>query len=132
MKGRLLCIFAFITLLGSLILLWKLDPSHSRHFPPCPFHYLTGLYCPGCGTLRAMHSLLNGKILQALSFNLLSMLALPVIAWTLFAKWINCVFKVKIWTPKPSPWFSKAVLITVIVFWILRNIPVEPFSWLAP
>jgi len=25
-----------------------------------------------------------------------------------------------------------AILIAVVVYWILRNLPFEPFSWLAP
>lgn len=29
---------------------------------PCPVHFLTGLYCPGCGGTRALLYLLHGDI----------------------------------------------------------------------
>ncbi len=32
---------------------------------PCPFHALTGAYCPGCGGTRAVRALLAGKWLRS-------------------------------------------------------------------
>jgi hypothetical protein len=43
--------------------------------PPCPWHALTGWACPGCGTTRAVVSLLHGRVGDALAFNPLSALA---------------------------------------------------------
>lgn len=31
-----------------------------------------------------------------------------------------------------SPWFTRIVLAAVVGFWVLRNIPLAPFSRLAP
>lgn len=31
-------------------------------FPPCPFHRLTGYYCPGCGGTRAVRALFRGHL----------------------------------------------------------------------
>ena len=33
---------------------------------PCPFHMLTGLYCPGCGITRCISALLQGNWQAAL------------------------------------------------------------------
>ena len=33
--------------------------------PRCPFHALTGFYCPGCGGTRALRCLLQGNLLQS-------------------------------------------------------------------
>ena len=41
------------------------DPAKSAWFPRCPFLVLTGLKCPGCGSQRVIHSLLNGDIASA-------------------------------------------------------------------
>ncbi len=35
----------------------------------CPFHYLTGLYCPGCGGSRAVWFLLRGDILTSIRYH---------------------------------------------------------------
>lgn len=47
---------------------------------PCPLHLLTGLYCPGCGTMRALHSLSQFRWQQALQYNALSLFLLPILA----------------------------------------------------
>ena len=45
------------------------DPATSGVFPPCPVRYLTGWYCPGCGSLRAVHQLLHGNLRAAWAMN---------------------------------------------------------------
>src|SRR5207245_10112823 len=59
-------------------LLYLFDPSQHAFYPRCQFHALTGLYCPGCGSLRAMHQLLLGHIPTAFHLNALFLLALSV------------------------------------------------------
>ncbi|HMC30533.1 MAG TPA: hypothetical protein VKL99_06825, partial [Candidatus Angelobacter sp.] len=34
-----------------LAMLYRFDPGNTEVFPLCPFHYFTGYYCPGCGSL---------------------------------------------------------------------------------
>jgi hypothetical protein len=66
--------------LGVLILFFY-DPAQIPIYPVCPFHRITGLDCPGCGSLRAIHQLLHGNILAAIRFNALLVLSLPIMAW---------------------------------------------------
>ncbi len=54
-----------------------LDPLECPLFPKCPFLVLTGLECPGCGTQRALHSLLHLHIIDALRYNALLIFSLP-------------------------------------------------------
>ena len=49
-------------IIGGMILLWRFNPSSFTFYPRCPFYVLTGYKCPGCGTLRAIHHILNGNI----------------------------------------------------------------------
>lgn len=108
------------------------DPSKTGIDLPCYFNRLTGLYCPGCGATRALHELLHGRFLSALHENLFAVVFLPVTAYLIvgdiyayyFHKKLPTLFSVRTW----------AVIITVtgIAFTVLRNIPVEPFTWLAP
>lgn len=52
-------------------------------FPPCLFHRLTGLSCPGCGMQRFVHALANGHPLEAITYN--AFLPLVIIYVILFA-----------------------------------------------
>lgn len=36
---------------------------------PCPFDYLLGIYCPGCGGTRAVTALAHGHLLQAVWYH---------------------------------------------------------------
>ncbi|WP_225974845.1 DUF2752 domain-containing protein [Arachidicoccus ginsenosidivorans] len=51
----------------------------SSWFPKCPFRSLTGLQCPGCGSQRAIHDLLNLDILGAFRENALMVVSIPYI-----------------------------------------------------
>src|ERR1700743_557405 len=76
-------IVSIAVILISLLYFFYPATNHSFH-PQCPFHYLTGLYCPGCGSQRAISSLLKGNIQTALEENVLMVLSLPLIAYSAF------------------------------------------------
>jgi hypothetical protein len=130
MNNRFLRISILLIAAGAILLLYFFVEPKNGILPKCFFHALTGLYCPGCGVQRSFHALLNGHILNAIDYNLLFILFLPLIMYFILAF---------IWGKKLSassfiykPFFSFAVVIVVVSFWVLRNIPVTPFSWLAP
>lgn len=114
-----------------LPLLYRYNPSMVSILPPCLFHELTGLHCPGCGATRAVHQLLHGHLLAAFRYNPLFIIALPFISYALVldALGIKKRSMVDILTRPKVGWFILAV---VIAFWILRNIPIYPFTLLAP
>lgn len=121
-----------VAVTGSLLYFY-FDPSLNKFFPPCPFFTLTGLYCPGCGSQRALHDILHGHISAAADHNILFVLFLPLILFSAGVT-MNNIFNKKKITQRifNSTAFTLAVLISVILFWIFRNIPVEPFPYLAP
>jgi hypothetical protein len=61
------------------------DPHDSGSWGYCPSAAL-GLYCPGCGGLRAVNDLTHGQVGAALSSNLLVAVLVPVAA-VLLAVW---------------------------------------------
>jgi Protein of unknown function (DUF2752) len=122
----------FIGGLAIAIGLHFIDPAQV-HGPVCPFHAISGLYCPGCGTLRCLHALLHGDLRSAAGFNVLTLLLLPVIVVAWVATGVAAL------EGRPAPviarlprWVGPAIVVTTVSFWVLRNVPVAPFSWLAP
>jgi hypothetical protein len=110
------------------------DPSAAgSRFPSCVFRETTGLWCPGCGLTRGMHSLFTGDLPAALSFNVFTPVAAVLIV-AMWWWWTSRAFGVQ----RPSPlarapgaaWFVLAAV--VVLYGVLRNIPLEPLRALAP
>ena len=121
-----------VLLVAGLVLLRIYNPATSALFPPCPVHYLSGWYCPGCGSLRAIHQLLQGNVRSAWAMNPLSMLLFPFLIYGLGREAISYV------TGQPSPQFAvpgasiRALCALIVLFGIVRNLPFHPFDLLAP
>lgn len=137
--GRRLAL-AVLTALGAagLAMLYFNDPTGAAHrwFPPCPFHAATGLYCPGCGSTRGLHLLLHGHLLAACRMNALMVLCVPYFACAYVTFAARAFFPrgaraTPLRTPIRARWIW-VVLAAFILYWALRNIPLAPFTWLAP
>ena len=94
---------------------------------PCVFHELTGLYCPGCGITRLLFSLLELNFYQAFRSNPLVFILLMLSILYLILKLILKRFNINLTIPNYIYYF---LLIIVILFGILRNIP--GFEFLTP
>jgi hypothetical protein len=118
------------TALAACAVLAVADPNRPGVYPSCPFRLATGLDCPGCGTLRAVHALTGGDVLRALDHNLLTVLLLPVLVWG-WAGWLAMSLGRRARPPALSGTIGMGVAVTVGAFWVLRNLPVAGLSWLA-
>ena len=82
-----------------------------------------GYQCPGCGTLRGLHQLLNGNAGAAFRLNPLMMLLLPYVGYSATSSLLEAAGG----RPLPNvfirPVFIWLLLAVIILFWILRNIP---------
>ena len=128
--NRFFKILVFIIAAGAILLLYFFIEPKNGILPKCFFHEITGLYCPGCGVQRSFHALLHGHVLTAIDYNLLFILFLPLIIYFVLAFAWGKKYEPPSFIYKPI--FSFAVASVVISFWVLRNIPFTPFSWLAP
>ena len=100
---------------------------------PCIIKLLTGLYCPGCGAGRACFSILHGKFFDAFCYNPLLVILLPFTGGYIAARGIDwAVTGGNHIDGKISIKLLLAVLIIILIYGILRNIPIFPFSLLAP
>jgi hypothetical protein len=122
---RISLLTVFFSLAG---LLYFFNPATSKLFPPCPFYTITGFYCPGCGSQRALHNILNMDPVSAVKNNFLVIPALLVIIYNLICEIIKPEQQ-NILYHKSAPWL---VLCIINIFWVFRNIPAWPFNLLAP
>ena len=121
-----------LVIIGVAVLFYFLDPIKYTIFPQCLFHSLTGGYCPGCGSQRALHSLLHLDFASVAGYNFLFLPAALFILYHYTHPLLNKAFSWKLpnlFYMKQTPWI---VLTIVILFWIARNLPWYPFNVLAP
>lgn len=105
------------------IVYFLFDPSEARFFPPCPISYITGLKCPGCGSQRALHSLLHLDVSKAFFFNPLLVMSLPYVVLGIYFEYFGGNTKF----PKARKiLFGRVAIIVscivVVLYWIGRNV----------
>lgn len=130
-RDKLVAVSIFLVVgLGLGAMLYFLNPATTDLLPSCAFHEMTGLYCPGCGSTRALHYLLHGELREALRYNALFVLVLPLLG----AIFLVCAIRRRPSTTTPRwQWRWLALLVAIIVsFGVVRNIRRLPFSLLAP
>ena len=115
----------------ALAVLYWFDPSRYHFYPLCLFHSITGLFCPGCGALRALHQLTRGHVAAAFHLNPLLLVWLPFFCWYAAARGLRQVRG----QPNAGPLHRAWVWVFIgstLVFGVLRNLPGEPFAMLRP
>ncbi len=101
---------------------FKFDPGGgSVLFPKCAFYQLTGYQCPGCGTQRAVHSLLHGDLWGVWHYNAFLFVAVPLIVVYGYAEWRRTVH-VRLYAVLSSRVAIYIVLALIIGWWVLRNV----------
>lgn len=112
-------IWAGIVLAG--LLYFCIDPAKSAIFPKCPFLVLTGWKCPGCGSQRAIHSLLHLDFAEAFGYNMLLVTSLPVVAILIYAE-LRREKLPHLYIKLHNTKFIWSYFAIVVVWWIGRNI----------
>lgn len=108
------------------------DPFRA-HTVACPFLGLTGLWCPGCGSTRAVHELLHGDVAGSLACHPLVLPAIVLLAvgwagWVARRRGVTAT-----WASSPTDlpaWTVVAVGVLLVGLGVARNLP--GLEWLAP
>ena len=97
----------------------------------CLLYELTGLYCPGCGSGRAVYSALHGRLAESFRYNpALYILGIPAM-YVVLHEYLRLVFPRLGLRPVYVPRGVVAgVTAALVLWWIVRNLPM--FSFLAP
>ena len=69
-----------VALMAATYVVGRYNPETAGFYPQCPSKLLTGYECPGCGSLRGIHALLNGNFAETWRFNPAIYFALALIA----------------------------------------------------
>lgn len=114
MLDRLLRFGPGIALVAALAAVGVRDPHRPGSWAACPTWALFGVACPGCGSLRALHDLGQGRWLESIGHNLLVLPGIAFVAWAALGR--------------PGPRWSWIWLGAVVGFTLLRNLPGSPLA----
>lgn len=104
------------------------DPHREGSYGVCPLLALTGLFCPFCGGLRAVHDLTTGDLTAALSDNVMVVLALPFVVLAVVVARLRRRQGRK--PVSPPSWAAFVSVAVIVAFGVVRNLPFG--SGLAP
>lgn len=109
--------------------IWVGDPTTPHGpLPVCPTKALLGIDCPGCGSLRMLYSLMHGDVAAAARFNALGLVAVVLLVWAYFA-WTSARVggrRLRSW--QHQRWAPLITMALVLAWFVVRNIPVAPFT----
>jgi hypothetical protein len=128
--------FAVIALvLAAVVFVYQYEPVANKQFyPQCGFKRMTGLDCPGCGGLRSVHAITNGRPVAAFRNHPALVLSLPILVF-MFGLWLREWRQTgELPIPLASTSCNRPLIWIAVLFvaiGVIRLIPVKPFSWLA-
>jgi len=99
-------------------------------YVPCIFRKITHLYCPGCGITRMLAAILTGDFYQALRYNPLICILLPLAIVYLVDYLINQARGQKSLLVRTPNWVWILMIVVLVIYGIMRNL--LWFEYLAP
>lgn len=97
------------------------DPMEVSWMPRCLWKVATGTDCPGCGSQRMAHALMHGDIAAAWHANAYALCMLPLVAFMLWLEIFRNSCR-RLYARMHTPVFIGLLGVSVIVWWIMRNI----------
>jgi hypothetical protein len=123
MNGKTVIASAIILVAGTAIVYFSYNPENTAFFPPCPLYKLTGWKCPGCGSQRAIHSLLHLDIKRAFSHNPALFFAIPLAGLLIYLEHFGGQTRFpKLHRMLSGIKFIAGIFIAIMLYWISRNI----------
>lgn len=124
--GAPLAVAAATVAVGAAI--WAADPTTPGGLcPQCPTKTYLGVICPGCGSLRMLYSLMHGDITTAFRFNALGVVAVALLVWAYVAWSYGRLSGRRIRSWQNLRWSPMIALVAVSMWFVVRNIPAQPF-----
>ncbi|MBQ6381159.1 MAG: DUF2752 domain-containing protein [Clostridia bacterium] len=96
----------------------------------CPFYVHLGILCPGCGMTRALRALLSGQFWESILLNPFALLATVLGILLYVEQWFRFFLKEVHLLPR-NKWFYIILCSCLLLYWVLRNIPLFSFLSIA-
>lgn len=135
-RNRIIIKLCSILLLGGAFIYYFFlnNPSDKGTvFLRCPSKLLFGINCPGCGSQRAIHHLLHFEFTEAIQFNALLVITFPLLLYITLIWLYNIIFekeiRIKLFYNNKFVW---ALFCLIIIYGIIRNINIYPFTLITP
>ena len=132
-RRRLLAIGYVAGIITIVIVLGIRHPDTVAYAPICPLNASTGLYCPGCGTGRAIHHVTNGRLEAAWNLNpMLLIIGIPLILFLILSETRLAISGV---IRPAGRWMIRVTLaaaILLLAWGIVRNLPIKSPIPLVP
>jgi hypothetical protein len=103
-------------------LLYRFPPQQYRVYPVCPVYRYLHFLCPGCGSTRALSALLHGRLAEALHYNPLFVVLLPLLLLGAGMAYWTAVARNQVKWPQVSSSAITLLLAVATVFTIVRNL----------
>ena len=116
-----------VAIVAAGIFYYFFDPATSVLAPKCIMKEITGYQCPGCGFQRAAHAFLHGRVIEAVSYNLFFIIAIPYFLILLYSTLMMhgknpSALTVKLYDFATSRYTLYAYIAIYLIWWVVRNI----------
>lgn len=114
-KNKILILFLYL----GLILIFLL---YLNNYIPCLFKKTFNIQCPACGLTRAFKSILNLKIIESFSYNILTIPIIIILGIILISTIIDIIYNKKLLDKiiKKILKHYYLILILLIISWIIN------------
>lgn len=120
---RTLLAIIILAAVGTLVAIFLCDPSSSVLAPKCMFKMFTGFDCPGCGTSRALYSMMHFDFANAWRMNPILFFAIPYVLIIIWLQYCGGAQKFPSLNRVLTGFRAIIVVITIIIlYWIGRNV----------
>ncbi len=99
-----------------------LPPTQYSFYPQCPVYRYLHLLCPGCGTTRALAALLRGHVGEAIRYNALTTLMLPMAVGYAAYSYRRYLRRERLHPPQPPAFAIYGALVVAAAFTVARNL----------
>lgn len=102
---------------------YTFDPEQTAIFPQCPLLLTTGYACPGCGSQRAIHSVLHFDFKSAFMHNALILFLMPYVLLGFYLEVLEAKKRfVKLEQLFFGKWAAAVVISVILIYWVVRNL----------